>query len=58
MAEKKKEDEPKPWTPDQPLPDAADEEEAQVRSQRSARQKFLEEQHSKPAEKSKKKLAW
>ena len=56
--EKDKKDDPKPWTPDQPLEDADDEAEAQVRARRSARLKYLEEQVSKPPAKDKKKTAW
>jgi hypothetical protein len=57
--EPEKKDDPKPWTPDQPLEDADDENEAQVRAKRAARLKFLEEQHTKPADtKPKKKTAW
>jgi hypothetical protein len=47
--------ESKPWTPDQPLEDADDETEAQVRAKRAARLKHLEESYSKPAEPPKKK---
>jgi hypothetical protein len=50
--------EPKPWTPDQPLPDEEDEKEAQVRAQRAARVKHLEDGFTKPPEKKGKKLTW
>jgi hypothetical protein len=54
-----KPDDPKPWTPDQPLEDEEDEKEAQVRARRAARLKHLEESYSKPLEKPKsKKLSW
>ena len=46
---------PKPWTPDQPLEDADDETEAQVRAKRAARLKHLEESYAKPPETEKKK---
>jgi len=52
---------PKPWTPDQPLDDADDETEAQVRAKRAARQRHLEKQYETPVEddkKKKKKFAW
>jgi hypothetical protein len=51
-------DKPKPWTPDQPLEDADDETEAQVRAKRAARLKHLEGQYEKPAEPPKKKKAF
>jgi len=55
-----KKDEPKPWTPDQPLEDADDETEAQVRARRAARQRYLEKQVEAPAEpeKKSKKIKW
>ena len=52
-------DEPKPWTPDQPLEDADDETEAQVRARRAARQRYLEKQVETPAKEEKsKKIKW
>jgi hypothetical protein len=51
-------DDPKPWTPDQPLEDAADEEEAQVRARRAARLSHLQGQYEKPPEKKGKRLTW
>lgn len=53
--------EPKPWSPDQPLPDAEDEKEAHVRAQRSRRVRWLEDnvyKDSEPEKKGKKKPGW
>lgn len=51
---------PKPWTPDQPLEDAADEEDTQRRARALARLDHLKESYSKPPEKDgkKKKKLW
>lgn len=42
--EEPKKDEPKEWTPDQPLPDADDETEVQRRHAAQRRLKYLDEQ--------------
>lgn len=44
-----------PWKPDQPLPDADDEKEAQRRAQANARVKFLTDQLTPPPPEPKKK---
>jgi hypothetical protein len=58
--EEPKKDEPKPWTPDDPLEDKDDEEEVQRRARANARLQRLQDGYLKPAEpepgKKKKKL--
>lgn len=44
MAKVEDKDEPKEWTPDQPMPDADDETEVQRKHQATRRLKWLEEQ--------------
>lgn len=52
---------PKTWTPDQPLPDADDEKEAHTRAQRARRVRWLEDnvyKENEPDPKKKKKAGW
>jgi hypothetical protein len=49
----KKDDEEKPWTPDQPLDEADDEEKAQAIARARARTNYLIEQYNKPPKKKK-----
>ena len=53
-------DDPKPWTPDQPLEDDDDEKETQRRARAEARLNHLRTGYEKPAEPSdkKKKKLW
>jgi len=45
-----KKDDPKPWTPADPLEDEEDEKEVQRRARANARLRFLEDSVSKPAD--------
>lgn len=48
---KKEEDDPKPWTPDQPLDDEEDEAEVQRRARATLRLNHLTEEMTKPPKK-------
>lgn len=53
MAKEKDGDDPKPWTPDQPLEDDDDEEKAQAIARARVRTEFLVEQYKQPPKKGK-----